>query len=63
MLTDKGKRNEREKKKKRLIFTEIRTAYKRKTERSLSIDEVNKVSLPFKGKKDWYERSKTRDIL
>ena len=52
MLTDKGKRNEREKKKKRLIFTEIRTAYKRKTERSLSIDEVNKVSLPFKGKKD-----------
>jgi len=52
VLTDKGKRNEREKKKKRLIFTEIRTAYKRKTERSLSIDEVNKVILPFKGKKD-----------
>ena len=63
VLTDKGKRNKREKKKERLIFIKIRIVYKRKAERSLLIDEVNKVGLPLKGKKDWYERSKTRDTL
>ena len=52
VLTDKGRRNKREKKKKRLIFIKIRIAYKRKTERSLLINEVDKVSLSFKGKKD-----------
>jgi hypothetical protein len=51
-LTDKGKRNKREKKKERLIFIEVRIAYKRKTERSLLIDEVNKVGLFLKRKKD-----------
>jgi len=51
-LTDKGKRNEGEKKKKRPVFIKVRTAYKRKVERSLLIDEVNRVSLPLKGKKD-----------
>ena len=51
-MTDKGRRNKREKKKKRLIFIKIRIAYKRKTERSLLINEVDKVSLSFKGKKD-----------
>ena len=51
-MTDKRKRNKREKKKERLIFTEVRTAYKRKTERSLLINEVNRVSLPLKRKKD-----------
>jgi len=60
-LTDKGRRNKREKKKERLIFTEVRTAYKRKVERSLSVDEVDGVSLPLRGKKDWYERSKIKD--
>ena len=62
-MTDEGRRNKREKKKERLIFIEVRITYKRKTERSLLIDEVNKVGLPLKGKKDWYERSKTRDTL
>ena len=62
-MTDKGRRNKREKKKERLIFIEVRIAYKRKAERSLLIDEVDRVGLPFKGKKDWYERSKTRDTL
>ena len=51
-MTDKGKRNEGEKKKKRPVFIKVRTAYKRKTERSLPIDEVDKVSLLLKGKKD-----------
>ena len=51
-MTDKRRRNKREKKKKRLIFIKIRIAYKRKTERSLLINEVDKVSLSFKGKKD-----------
>jgi hypothetical protein len=62
-LTDKGRRNEGEKKKERPVFIEVRTAYKRKTERSLLIDEVNRVGLPLRRKKDWYERSKTRDTL
>jgi len=52
VLTDEGKKNKREKKKKRLVFIKVRTAYKRKTERSLLINEVNKVGLPFKKKKD-----------
>ena len=60
-MTDKGRRNKGEKKKERPVFTEVRTAYKRKAERSLLVDEVNRVGLPFRGKKDWYERSKTRD--
>ena len=51
-MTDKGKRNEGEKKKKRPVFIKVRTAYKRKVERSLLIDEVNKVDLSFKEKKD-----------
>jgi len=51
-LTDKGKRNKREKKKERLIFIKVRIAYKRKTERSLLINEVNKVGLLLKRKKD-----------
>jgi hypothetical protein len=51
-LTDKGKRNKREKKKERLIFIKVRIAYKYKAERSLSIDEVDRVGLLFKGKKD-----------
>ena len=63
VLTDKERRNKREKKKERLVFIKVRIAYKRKAERSLLIDEVNKVGLPLKGKKDWYERSKTRDTL
>ena len=61
VLTDKGRRNKREKKKERPAFTEVRTAYKRKAERSLPVDEVDGVGLPPGGKKDWYERSKTRD--
>ena len=52
VLTDKGRRNEGEKKKERPVFAEVRTAYKHKTERSLLVDEVNKVGLPLKGKKD-----------
>ena len=40
VLTDEGRRNKREKKKERLIFIEVRIAYKRKTERSLLMDEV-----------------------
>jgi hypothetical protein len=52
VLTDKRKRNKREKKKERLIFTEVRTVYKRKTERSLLINEVNRIGLSFKRKKD-----------
>jgi len=51
-LTDKGKKNKREKKKERLIFIKIRIVYKRKAERSLLINEVDRVSLLFKGKKD-----------
>jgi len=61
VLTDKGRRNEGEKKKERPAFAEVRTAYKRKAERSLPVDEVDRVGLPPGGKKDWYERSKTRD--
>ena len=61
VLTDKERRNKREKKKERPAFTEVRTAYKRKAERSLPVDEVDGVGLPPRGKKDWYERSKTRD--
>jgi hypothetical protein len=52
VLTDKGRRNKREKKKERLIFIKVRTAYKRKAERSLPVDEVDRVGLPLKGKKD-----------
>jgi hypothetical protein len=52
VLTDKGRRNEREKKKERPVFTEVRTAYKYKAERSLLIDEVDGVGLPPRGKKD-----------
>ena len=63
VLTDKGRRNEGEKKKERPVFAEVRTAYKRKAERSLPVDEVDGVGLPPGGKKDWYERSKTRDTL
>ena len=62
-MTDKGRRNEGEKKKERPVFAEVRTAYKRKAERSLPVDEVDGVGLPPGGKKDWYERSKTRDTL
>ena len=51
-MTDEGKRNKREKKKERLIFIKIRTVYKRKTKRLLSINEVNKINLFFKKKKD-----------
>jgi len=51
-LTDKGKRNKREKKKERLIFIKVRIVYKRKIKRSLLINEVDKVSLSFKRKKD-----------
>ena len=51
-MTDKGRRNKREKKKERLIFTEVRIAYKRKAERLLLIYEVDKVGLSLKGKKD-----------
>jgi hypothetical protein len=51
-LTDKRRRNKGEKKKKRPVFTEVRIVYKRKAERSLLIDEVDRVGLPLKGKKD-----------
>jgi len=51
-LTNKRRRNKEEKKKKSLIFIKVQTAYKRKAERSLLINEVNRVGLPFKGKKD-----------
>ena len=51
-MTDEGKKNKREKKKERLIFIKIRIVYKRKIKRSLLINEVNKVGLPFKKKKD-----------
>jgi hypothetical protein len=51
-LTDKRRRNKREKKKERLVFTEVRITYKRKTERLLLINEVDRVSLSFKKKKD-----------
>ena len=52
VLTDKGRRNKGEKKKERPAFTEVRTVYKRKAERSLLINEINRVGLPPKGKKD-----------
>ena len=52
ILTDEGKKNKREKKKERLIFIEVRIAYKRKTERSLLIDEVDRIGLSLRGKKD-----------
>ena len=52
VLTDEGRRNKREKKKERLIFIEVRIVYKRKAERSLLINEVNRISLFFKRKKD-----------
>ena len=51
-MTDKRRRNKREKKKKRLVFIKIRIVYKRKTERSLLINEVDRISLFFKRKKD-----------
>ena len=51
-MTDKGKRNKREKKKERLIFIKVRIVYKRKIKRSLLIDEVDKVGLLLKRKKD-----------
>jgi hypothetical protein len=51
-LTDKGKRNEREKKKERLVFTKVRIVYKRKAERSLLINEVDRIDLLLKRKKD-----------
>jgi hypothetical protein len=51
-LTNKERRDKREKKKKSHIFTKIQIAYKRKAERSLLVDEVNRVGLPLKGKKD-----------
>ena len=51
-MTDKRRRNKREKKKERLIFIKIRIVYKRKAERSLLVNEVNRVGLPSRGKKD-----------
>ena len=51
-MTDEGRRNKREKKKERLIFIKVRIVYKRKIKRSLLINEVDKVSLSFKRKKD-----------
>ena len=51
-LTDKGRRDKGEKKKKSYIFTKVQIAYKRKAERSLPVNEVNRVGLPPRGKKD-----------
>ena len=60
-LTNKGRRDKGEKKKESYIFIKVRIAYKRKAERSLLVDEVNRVGLPLRGKKDWYKRLKIRD--
>jgi hypothetical protein len=51
-LTNKGRRDKGEKKKESYIFTKVRIAYKRKAERSLLVNEVNRVGLPLRGKKD-----------
>ena len=51
-MTDKRRRNKREKKKERLIFIKVRIVYKRKIKRSFLINEVNRISLFFKRKKD-----------
>jgi hypothetical protein len=59
-LTNKGKKN-KEEKKKSPVFTKVQIAYKHKVERLLLVDEVNRVGLPPRGKKDWYKRLKTRD--
>jgi hypothetical protein len=50
-LTNKGKKNKGEKKESP-IFTKVQIAYKHKAERLLLVDEVNRVGLPPRGKKD-----------
>jgi hypothetical protein len=59
-LTNEGKKNKGEKKESP-IFTQVQIAYKRKVERLLLVDKVDRVGLPLRGKKDWYKRLKTRD--
>ena len=51
-LTNKGRRDKGEKKKESHIFTKVQIAYKYKAERSLLVNEVNRVGLPPRGKKD-----------
>ena len=51
-MTNEERRDKGEKKKESHIFTKVRIAYKRKAKRSLLVDEVNRVGLPPKGKKD-----------
>jgi hypothetical protein len=50
-LTNKRKKN-KEEKKESPIFIKVQIAYKRKAERLLLVDKVNRVGLPLKGKKD-----------
>ena len=51
-MTNEERRDKGEKKKESHIFTKVQIAYKHKAERSLLVDEVNKVGLPLKRKKD-----------
>jgi hypothetical protein len=51
-LTNEKKRDKGEKKKESHIFTKVQIAYKRKAKRSLLVDEVNRIGLPPRGKKD-----------